>query len=427
MTLSHLLDLLKEIEDVCSGCNRCGMCQTVCPVFSLSKHEGDAARGKLALLDGLSREILKRPNKVLDRLNRCLLCGACERSCSRQVPLTEIFIKARIILNAYTGLSPFKKLIFRTVLTHPALFEGLVRLSSRFQALFLKTKPDHPSIKETRHLAPFLNSRKVPALPDRSFRASLNLTQPSRSGQRVLFFTGCLIDKMFPQVGHACLTVLQAAGADAHVLPDEACCGIPALASGDRKAFDRLQSHTLDHIHIQDYDAVVTACATCTATLKTLWPRMHDGDNHTLNQIASKTMDITEFILTRTAVGQSGFTFKPFQGEKTLLTWHDPCHLKGKGRALSSARNLLKSLPPYDFHDMKGAGLCCGYGGSFNLSHYSMSLDLGQIKAGLILASGVSTIATGCPGCMLQLIDMLARQGSDIRVRHIMELVAESV
>lgn len=425
MTLSQLLGLLKEIDGICSDCNRCGMCQTVCPVFSLSKHEGDAARGKLALLDGLSREILNRPAKVMERLDRCLLCGACGRSCSRKVPLTEIFIKARMAITAYTGLSPFKKLVFRVVLTRPALFERLVRLASRFQSLVLKHNPDQNDVRETRTLAPFLKHRQVPPFPARSFRAELKRTPKETQRPRVLFFTGCLIDKLFPHVGHACMKVLDAAGVDAHVLDDEACCGIPALAAGDGKAFSRLRKHTLDQIQIEDYDAVVTACATCTATLGTLWPEIEGDDAHLIGELAAKTLDITEFIMTRTSIGN--LSFKPFEGQKTSVTWHDPCHLKGKGQTLTLCRKLLSALPAYGFRDMDNAGLCCGSGGSFNLSHYDMSQELGQKKASLVFSSGASQVITACPGCMLQLTDMLARQGSDIRVRHIMELVAESL
>ncbi|MBU1168446.1 MAG: (Fe-S)-binding protein [Proteobacteria bacterium] len=435
MRIVELLHLLKDIETACSTCNRCGMCQSVCPVFLQSKYEGDVARGKLALLDGLSREILTRPDRVLDRLNRCLLCGACERCCSRNVPLVEIFIKARVMITTYTGLNPLKKVIFRFVLTRPALFETIVTYLSRLQGLFLNTASPEKNVKITRGIIPSLKGRHVLPLPHQSFRKELKTQggadKKQATSRRVVFFTGCLIDKLMPQVGHACLQVLKKAGMTVLFINDEACCGIPALASGDSLAFQQLRGHNLARLQALDFDVLVTACATCTSTITAQWPMMDDKKNDSLTEfirdVAGRTMDITEFVMTH---GQ-GIVEKivPIH-ENTLpisITFHDPCHLKGKGQALAFARRLLASLPGYDVVEMDKPGLCCGSGGSFNLSHYDLSRQIGQEKIRSIVSSGASQVVTACPGCMLQLTDMLAREGSPVRVRHIMELLAESL
>lgn len=431
MTISELLHLLKDIDEACSACNRCGMCQSVCPVFFQSRHEGDVARGKLALLDGLRRDMLKRPDRILERLNRCLLCGSCERCCSRKVPLTEIFIKSRIMITAYTGLSPLKKLVFRTVMARPALFEKLVRYLSLVQGLFLKQSTTGGTVKITRGLG----GRHTLPLPDQSFRSSRkNITIPCEKDDkklRVVFFTGCLIDKFMPQVGHACMQVLSASGAMVHVIEDEVCCGIPALASGDGPGFQKLLIHNLDRLAVLDYDYLVTACATCTSTIKNLWAMIDEKKDpirsEQIRTAAERTLDITEFVLTH---GQTiPMDTRPHRVNKPRIpiTWHDPCHLKGKGQALKLARSLLATLPGYDFLEMKGADLCCGSGGSFNLDHYDLSRQIGSQKIRNILASGAAQVVTGCPGCMIQLTDLLSREGSDVRVRHIMELFAEAI
>jgi len=105
---------MKELEDQLSVCMRCGMCQAVCPVFAETGRESDVARGKLALLDGLTRELFKDPDGTFKRLNRCLLCGSCAANCPSGVNVLEIFIKARVILTGFMGLSTVQKLIFST-------------------------------------------------------------------------------------------------------------------------------------------------------------------------------------------------------------------------------------------------------------------------------------------------------------------------
>jgi glycolate oxidase iron-sulfur subunit len=76
---------------------------------------------------------------------------------------------------------------------------------------------------------------------------------------------------------------------------------------------------------------------------------------------------------------------------------------------------------------MPDASACCGMGGSFNLAHYDLSTVIGEKKAAAIAFSGAAIVATGCPACMIQLADMLARKKMNVRVVHVMELYAENM
>ena len=111
--MNELALLVKELEDQLVICIRCGMCQSVCPLFEQTGKEADVARGKLALLNGLMTKLFSDPDGVNMRLNKCLLCGSCAANCPSGVNVLEIFIKARCILTEYKGLSPVKKIIFK--------------------------------------------------------------------------------------------------------------------------------------------------------------------------------------------------------------------------------------------------------------------------------------------------------------------------
>ena len=76
---------------------------------------------------------------------------------------------------------------------------------------------------------------------------------------------------------------------------------------------------------------------------------------------------------------------------------------------------------------MERADACCGHGGSFNLFRYDLSSRIGRAKRDAVVASGADTVAAGCPACMLQLMDMLAKNGDTIRVRHSLEIYAEAL
>jgi glycolate oxidase iron-sulfur subunit len=91
--MKALSRLMRELEDQLVVCMRCGMCQSVCPLYAQTGREADVARGKLALLDGLLAEMFQDPQGVYDRLNRCLLCGACAANCPSGVSTLEIFFE----------------------------------------------------------------------------------------------------------------------------------------------------------------------------------------------------------------------------------------------------------------------------------------------------------------------------------------------
>ena len=94
----ELIGLMRDLEDQLVVCMRCGMCQAVCPLYAQTGREVDVARGKLALLDGLLKEMFDNPKGVSEHLNKCLLCGSCAANCPSEVSVLEIFIKARAIM-----------------------------------------------------------------------------------------------------------------------------------------------------------------------------------------------------------------------------------------------------------------------------------------------------------------------------------------
>lgn len=69
-------------------------------------------------------------------------------------------------------------------------------------------------------------------------------------------------------------------------------------------------------------------------------------------------------------------------------------------------RDILKGAAV--FKEMENPERCCGGGGVFNLLHYDLSMKIGDYKAKAIEKSGAEIVATGCPGCRLQIEDLLA-------------------
>ena len=427
--IKELTLLMKELEDQLSVCTRCGMCQAVCPVFAETGHEADVARGKLALLDGLAHEMFKDPEGVYKRLTRCLLCGSCEEICPRQVSILEIFLKARIILTSFMGLSSAQKLILRGVLARPEIFNRFLEWSIWAQRLFNKPADKLLGTSCARFISPLLRNRHFMPLADKPFHRLLPAQRrgSGHSGIEVGFFVGCLTDKIFPGVAKAVCDVLDYHGVGIFIPEGQGCCGLPALTSGDADTFKRLVSLNLEIFEKQEFDYLITPCATCAYTIKKLWPMMFRKNRSDLKdrveKMADKTMDINQFL-----VSKVGIKTKEINSDQSIvITYHDPCHLSKSLGVRAEPRALIKANPRYCLREMPEADRCCGFGGSFNLQHYAISSQIGKRKLTNILSTGCSIVATGCPACMIQISDMLSRSQSKIVVKHPVEIYAETL
>lgn len=427
--VNQLVKLMQELEDQLVVCMRCGMCQSVCPLYEQTGLEADVARGKLALLDGLLKEMFDDAEGLQERLTKCLLCGSCAANCPSGVSVTEIFMKARAILTGYIGLSPAKRLVLRGMLAHPELFDRLAEWGARFQKVLTRPVNDVIGTSCARVASPLLEGRHFKLLADIPFHRQ----QPSRStpagksGLRAAFFVGCLLDKLYPNLARDALRVLDHHGVGVFMPPNQGCCGIPAVSSGDTRSFARLVRHNLRLFEDESFDVLVTACATCTATIKEVWPKMIGAEDDRLKSrveaLAEKTMDISQFLVSRVGVAPGGEA----GSGSTVVTYHDPCHLKKSLGVAAEPRALIQASSGHRLVEMRDADRCCGMGGSFNLQHYEISASIGNQKRDNIVATGCRAVATSCPACMHQLSDALSRAGDRIAVKHPVELYAEAL
>ncbi len=424
--METLARLMRELEDQLVVCMKCGMCQSVCPVFDQTGREADVTRGKLALLSGLMEHIFDDPEGVHRQLNKCLLCGSCAANCPSGVSVQEIFLKARAILSGFMGLPPAKRLILRGMLANPRLFDHLTAWGAKFQHLFTRSANEIIGTSCARVMSPLVQDRHFKTLAPVPFhRQAAAIDRPAgTSGLKVALFTGCLIDKIFPNIADSTLKILDHLEVGLFLPENQACCGIPALASGDLATFRKLQAHNLKLYTSGEFDYLVTACATCTSTLHEVWPQMADERHRdTAARLARRTMDINQFLIQEASL-------KPLSNSAAggcTVTYHDPCHLKKGLHVFSEPRAVIAATPGCTLKEMAQPDVCCGMGGSFNLQYYDISRDIGQLKAAQIQASGAEVLATGCPACMLQVSDMLSQAAAQIKVRHPVELYAAAL
>ena len=425
--ISEIIVTLRSIEKELSLCMRCGMCQSVCPLYRETRREPDVARGKIILVDALKNGVFEEIHGVLDRLQRCLLCGSCEANCPSGVKCLEIFIKARSILYAYEKLSFWDRLFLKKILSAPERFHNVMNILALCQLLvFAKTGSEIGTVHARFPIAFFKNRHLMP-LATTPFRARISsLEIPAAAGQeRVGIFVGCLIDRIFPSVAESMIEVFKFKKTGIFIPEDQVCCGIPALSLGDVGAFRALIRQNVKAFSGR-IDVLVTSCATCSMVIKRLWPLMVADESASVKEsvysLSSKLMDIVQFLATR-------FDYRESKGashaQGVRITYHDPCHLRKSIGIWREPREILKSLSSYEFVEMSESDSCCGFGGSFGLQYGDISESIGEKKVTNIIQSGAEIVSTSCPGCMLQIAGGLSKAGANIQVKHIVELFGE--
>lgn len=427
--LHELSQRLMALDDRITACMKCGMCQAVCPMFGASGMEADVARGKLALIDNLAHEMIQDPEAVADKLGRCLLCGSCQASCPPGVQIMDVFMEAREIVNAYLGLHPVKKMIFRALLPQPSVFNLAMRVGAPMQGLMFRST----GAPQGTVCAPMLNfmlgDRHMRPLAKKPLHVRHGALDERRQpgGIKVAFYPGCMGDKMYVDMAEACLKVLRHHNVAVFMPKGLTCCGIPALSSGDADGMVKQMKVNLKALDGVDFDYILSPCGSCTSTVKELWPRYAGRigavEKRKADQLAAKAMDINAFLVDVLKVQPAGTP----AGNATSVTYHDSCHLKKSLGVVSQPRAVMAANPAYKVVEMAEPDRCCGCGGSFNLFHYDFSRKIGQRKRDNVVASQAEVVAAGCPACMMQLEDVLSHNKDRVRVMHTVEIYAESL
>jgi glycolate oxidase iron-sulfur subunit len=202
---------------------------------------------------------------------------------------------------------------------------------------------------------------------------------------------------------------------------DALCCGRPALGFG-RPDLARQQARAnITLFEKAGIDTIVTDCATCGSTLKE-YGNLLAGDPGWLERaesFSSKVRDISEFLM--------NIPLEKPQGHlEARVTYHDPCHLRRGQGVWEQPREILKMIDGLEFVELSEADWCCGSAGSQLITHYDTSIKVLKRKVQNIKDTRAEYIASGCPGCQMQLNAGVLRYGLDVQVVHPISLLDQA-
>ena len=232
-------------------------------------------------------------------------------------------------------------------------------------------------------------------------------------------FVTCLVDMMRPSVGFAAVKLLQQAGCRVDAPAMQTCCGQPAYNSGDRKTTREIAWSVIRAFTSFDY--VVAPSGSCAGMLKKHYPALFEEGSPEREQadaLAGKTHELVSFLTDVMGVETCDASFD------RKVTYHDSCSGNRELGIAAQPRKLLAKVDGLELTEMRDSNICCGFGGTFCVKYPDISNDMVTKKMAAIEETGADVLLAGDLGCLMNIAGKLKREGSDIEVRHIAEVLA---
>jgi len=401
-------------EDVYK-CSKCGMCQSVCPVYKATGLETAVSRGKFTLLNGVITGKLKLNKKIADTLELCLGCKACFDYCPSGISAEEIISAARSESIKVNGIGFLKKFILSNFRSNFRL--GLLKTVLNLFKMLGGVKIAKFISKLFNHKWMFLD------LFLSQLRENVKYTRlfPAKplSLLKIVYFSGCINNYINSSIKNSVLMVLEKNGFSVETPKNFSCCGIAARSAGDFEGFRELAEKNIS-LMPDDVDFIITDCASCGSAWEMYPDFVSEEFKEKALKFAEKSVNINKFL-------DMQEIYIPENTKSTVtVTYHDPCHLKRFQNVSKEPRNILKSLQNVDFKEMNDADVCCGAAGTFCAIQPEISQKISGEKAKNIIDTKADIVCTSCAGCKIGLSQGLIGKNSDIEVYHTVELLAKA-
>ena len=402
-------------------CIRCGACANVCPVYRLvGGHKyGYVYIGAIGLV---ATYFFHGKDKAKLLVQNCVNCGACKEICAAGIDLPRLIKDIHARIQDEEGHPPKSRLL-GMILKNRRLFHTLLK-NMRFAQLPFADS----DARYVRHLPSIFmkgqDFRKLPVLASRPFRDQWEEIRPKvvRPRLKIGLFSGCAIDFIYPEQMVAAVKVISKGRGIAQEHPaNQTCCGLPALMMGEKKAARDVARQNIEAFDPEEYDYILTMCASCASHLKHTYPKLLEKDRES----GPKVRAFTEKIIDFSSFVRDVLRLSPmlFEHSKLRVGYHSPCHLC-RGLEVREAPRDNLSLA-YDYVPTDEEEVCCGFGGTYSLKFPAVSRTLLAKKTANLEAGMVAAVATDCPGCVMQIRGGMSKKGSDIQIRHTAELLAE--
>ncbi len=456
---THTYDLMRQ-------CIHCGFCLPTCPTYAVLGVEMDSPRGRIYQMQAVAEGRMEISPEFVEHMYCCLGCRACETACPSGVQFGKLIEAAREQIQlevAHTPLIGSERALpepegnaqyplYMDEGRSPALESTSERLLRRFffdvvlpsrtvtSLVFAGLKVYQRSgLQSLAHRTGLFDRANALPTPFQGKLATPEALMPAAQGDlfprpiaeytpaigkkryRVGFISGCIMDQVFRDINEASIRVLAANGCEVVTPPGQQCCGALHVHAGEAERGRQLACSNIDVFEPYACDYIIINSAGCGSNLKEYGHLLRDDPQYSrrAEAFSAKVKDISEFLMSIDLTREMGEV-------RRTVAYHDACHLFHGQKIKQQPHDMLKAIPGLTIVPLKEAEWCCGSAGIYNITNQEMATQLLERKMNNIAATGVQVIATGNPGCMMQIALGARERGMDMQVVHPVELLDEA-
>jgi glycolate oxidase iron-sulfur subunit len=393
------------------ACVHCGFCLQACPTYLALEDENDSPRGRIVLMRGLlDGDVTLDDPIVQQHMDRCLGCRACETACPSGVPYGQLLEATRATMRSVNPPPLIAKLILGVFgsrsLLPLALWGGRLARALGVPTLLMRLPG-----RVGAGMAMLAGTRRVLDV------APYPITATNERGT-VTLLRGCVMQGLQTATNDATVRTLAVNGYRVTKTAQQGCCGALHAHAGDLDTARSLARANIAAFE-QSPDALIAVnAAGCGAMLKEYAHLLQDEPawHARAAEIAARTRDATELLAEAGPKSASLPTH-------VRITYDAPCHLQHAQRLTNPPLAVLNAIGNVTRVPLEDSDQCCGSAGIYNLIEPAVSDAVLAPKLRCIAATGASLVATGNPGCLMQLGAGLLRSGSATRVVHPIDLL----
>jgi len=457
---SPLTTALAHEEDKLLACIHCGLCLEACPTYVITGDENDGPRGRLYLMRAVGEGRLRSDSTAFERhIDRCLGCRACEQVCPAGVEYGQLLEAARGELFASARGRGFSYGLLRFVLKHVWLHPARLRMAFAAARVLrdsglaraLRKSGIAKLVSRRFEFALALLESSAPKLETRNDNTRENANgreQATGTGKvaadldnNAMLFAGCVGAGLFARVNGATTRVLETNGFAVRTPESQVCCGALHAHAGDlegartlaRRNIAAFETHEGDEV--KQNAPVITNAGGCGAMLASYAHLLAEDDAFAerARKFSARVRDVSQQLeLASQQLQDVGPKLEAAKTEndatktKETVTYDASCHLLYGQRAGEAPLKLLSEVTELRLTPLAGAERCCGGAGIYNLLEPDLSAQVLAEKLANIRATGAKVLATGNPGCQMQIGAGALLAGMDLIVCHPVELLDEA-
>ena len=411
-------------SEIINKCVHCGFCLQTCPTYLLWGEEMDSPRGRIYQMRMVQEGQAKLDATFVQHMDACLSCVACMPACPSGIDYGKLIEATRAQIERNYP-RPWAERVRRNM--------GLAGLTSQGR---LGTLRSLATAYQKSGIQSLVRGSGITKLLPRSLRSLESLVPEIRSAEplpqlvsaqgtkrmRVGLVLGCVQDAFFSHANAATARVLAAEGCEVVIPQPQPCCGALMIHAGVEQQALALARQLIDTFERAGVDAIVVNAAGCGSNVKDYGYLLRDDPQYGEPAVnfSRRCRDVAELLA----------DLEPRAERRPMslkVAYHDACHLQHAQGVVAAPRKLLKQIPGLELLEVPEGAICCGSAGVYNLAQPGPAQELGDRKAQNVMSTSPDVVATGNPGCILQISAALRRAGSRVRVVHTVEVLDAAI